>query len=528
MIRSIHSILKFFLRNEYQAFLSALNAPRRSQRKLFRRLLTQLKGTEYGRKFQIDGRESVVEFQKKLPLTTYEDISSFVESMQAGKTDVLTKEPIRCFERTSGSSGKSKLIPYSSSLRNSFSRMAKLWIYDLLSFGPKLKGGPIYFSVSPQFQLPEQTQGGVPIGLEDDSDYLNSYLKYLLKFFFAVPADLKSLQDPNEFKRVLSCYLLSSKNLEVVSVWNPSFITILLDFIRNNRREILLDLASGNTKTKSGTFNYSFVSEERLLKIHRGDPWEEIWPKLKIISAWSDASAKSDSQRLKKEFPNVYFQGKGLLATEAPLSLPMVNANSPVPLVQDIFYEFIYENRNVKLLHELKEGDEVEIVFSHLGGLTRYRILDRIRVTGFFRNTPCFEFIGRGNSVSDLVGEKLNEEFVQRELQSIPEISQSFLTLLPYKDGEGKGRYYLLTENKEFETLADAIEDKLSQAYHYRQARLLGQLAKVSVLSHPNARDLYYQHFVDKGLRWGDIKHRYLLSNLDDSQKMIEKSLVHR
>ena len=54
---------------------------------------------------------------------------------------------------------------------------------------------------------------------------------------------------------------------------------------------------------------------------------------------------------------------------------------------------------------------EYDIVLTQHGGLYRYRIGDRVRVTRFYQATPCLEFVGRSDAVCDLTGEKLHERF---------------------------------------------------------------------------------------------------------------------
>lgn len=37
------------------------------------------------------------------------------------------------------------------------------------------------------------------------------------------------------------------------------------------------------------------------------------------------------------QFPNVFVQGKGLLATEAPMTIPLIEANGYVPVLDEVF-----------------------------------------------------------------------------------------------------------------------------------------------------------------------------------------------
>ena len=111
-------------------------------------------------------------------------------------------------------------------------------------------------------------------------------------------------------------------------------------------------------------------------------------------------------------------QGKGLLATEAPMTIPLIKAQGCVPVLNEVFFEFEHQG-NIYHLHELELGKVYSIIISQKGGLYRYRIGDRVRVTHYYLKTPCLEFLGRTETTSDLVGEKLHEDFVQDTLNQL-------------------------------------------------------------------------------------------------------------
>jgi GH3 auxin-responsive promoter len=212
---------------------------------------------------------------------------------------------------------------------------------------------------------------------------------------------------------------------------------------------------------------------------------------------------------LRKLFPGVLVQGKGLLATEAPMTIPLIPANGCVPMLDEVFFEFEDETGNIYLLHELKQKQVYEIIISQKGGLYRYRILDRVRVTHFYHNTPCLEFIGRQSEVSDLVGEKLHSEFVRQVLDNLPLEETSFKSLIPIHPTPG---YILLLDTLNISTLelAEKLDMLLQQSPQYRHARLLGQLAPVQVIVNPRVAEILSMYKTREGKKWGDLKHDIL------------------
>ena len=104
--------------------------------------------------------------------------------------------------------------------------MFLIWLDDLLRKGPNLGHGRVYISVSPHFDHPEVTPTGVPVGLDDDAEYLGSVLRRLVQPSMVNPPGTAGIRDPQAFKRRVSLALLEAEDLEVISVWNPSFLAL--------------------------------------------------------------------------------------------------------------------------------------------------------------------------------------------------------------------------------------------------------------------------------------------------------------
>ncbi|MEZ5302765.1 MAG: GH3 auxin-responsive promoter family protein, partial [Verrucomicrobiales bacterium] len=144
------------------------------------------------------------------------------------------------------------------------------------------------------------------------------------------------------------------------------------------------------------------------------------------------------------------------------------------PLLNDVFLEFEDRSGDRRLLHQLDGGGEYEILVSTLSGLLRYRLGDRVRVSGRFQKTPLLEFIGRAGVVSDLVGEKLTAEFVEAELAPL---TGAYFCLLPRDQG-----YELWVDGGGGPGIdSEAADRVLRQNVHYDRAIRLGQLTPVQV-----------------------------------------------
>jgi hypothetical protein len=249
-----------------------------------------------------------------------------------------------------------------------------------------------------------------------------------------------------------------------------------------------------------------------------GQP-ETVWPRLRIMSCWGDGHAESSLADLRDRFPNVFVQAKGLLATEAFVTIPFAGLH-PVT-VRSHFFEFIDERGGVRLVHELREHETYEVVVTTAGGLWRYRTGDRIQVESFLDKTPSLRFIGRSGNISDLFGEKLSETFVAKAIQqSLADsgVKPQFTLLAPDKEATG-WHYTLYVEGGPAPHLSERLERALRENPQYAHCRELGQLNPVRVFAiTARGYETFAARLVSEGKRLGDIKPVPLCSKADWSE----------
>jgi hypothetical protein len=480
-----------------QGFNQALDNPQSTQKMVQGEICDRLIQSEYGKSL---GIKSVADWQR-VPIVNYDQLEQGIlgDRNSKRKGSSLTPEPILFYEKTSGSRGAVKWIPYTRSLRKSFNQMFCVWAYDLIKNGPKFSTGRLYACISPQLDSPDFPAEN-SLSLQDDLDYLDSWLRWLLRPWLVRPEKLKYLQDNQSFKHQLSLALLQAENLEMISIWSPSFLQIHLNYIQENQELLRKEL-----QVK--------ISDERLQMLAEPQiPWRQIWSNLKLISCWDAANAADGAKGLRSQFPDVLVQGKGLLATEAPMTIPLIEAQGYIPVLDEVFFEFEDDKGYLHALHELSIGQDYTIILSQKGGLYRYRIGDRVRATGIYRHTPCLEFLGRHEAISDLVGEKLQESFVRHILEGLNLQGTYFKTLVPVANPP----HYILLLDQAKETpdiLAQQLDRALSESIQYHRARLLGQLAPLQVFISPKIPELLALYLVRSGSIWGGIKHPILATS---------------
>jgi hypothetical protein len=242
-----------------------------------------------------------------LPVVSYDDLAPWIERICAGEPDVLFAGRPVAYERTSGSSGGAKLIPYSAEGLLDIQRAVTPWVSRVLEGIT----GSVYLAISPATRQQEFI-GGIPVGLPD-SAYVG------VPFRSAVPFEIASIADVAQWRAETVRHLQAARDLELISVWSPTFLLRLLD-------EAEFD-----------------------------------WPNLKTISCWASGTSKPFAADLAKRFPHVRIEPKGLMSTECIVTLPGQGLN-PYG-----FFEF-----------EPVEYDVYEVIATTASGLYRYRTGDLV------------------------------------------------------------------------------------------------------------------------------------------------------
>ncbi len=286
--------------------------------------------SQYGRAHGFDRVFSVRDWQNRVPVVGYDELEPWVQRASCGERNVLTAEPVRVFERTSGSTAPNKLVPYTNTLLAEFAAATGPWLHDLYTSLPALRGASGYWSISPAMRGPERTPGGVPIGFADDTQYFGSLARMALRRTLAVPPAVARLQDMEAWSMATARHLVASANLGLVSIWHPSFFTLLLRTIEARLDELL----GGLTPRRAADVR------ARLGRYALG---EALWPRLALVSCWADGASADALPALRRYVPHARVQPKGLLATEGVVSFPLLHGDESheVAAVAGHFLEFV-------------------------------------------------------------------------------------------------------------------------------------------------------------------------------------------
>lgn len=116
MLRSfVNEVIKRYLRFRFRTRIQdikydALNL----QQLILRRIISNSFDTVYTKKYKLDSTDDYAEFKSKIPITTYEDLFPYINRMLLGEENVLCRDKINWFSKSSGTTNdKSKYIPIS-------------------------------------------------------------------------------------------------------------------------------------------------------------------------------------------------------------------------------------------------------------------------------------------------------------------------------------------------------------------------------------------------------------------------------
>ena len=456
--------------------------------------------TKYGLKHGFGSIRDADDYRARVPLVAYDDLAGFVQEIARGCPDILFAGLPAAWELTGGSGGGRRLIPYSAHSLADFRAVLLPWVGSLVNtYG--LGSGRAYLAIGPVLRGDSVAETAVPVGLPEGA-YLGVEVVSALADISAVPAGVAAAASLEEWRLLTAYHLLRASDLEFVSVWSPTFLLGILEGIVEERGRLELLLRGGG---EIGPCRLEADAKAlACLAMYNGTNPEVLWPRLKAISCWADASSTPYAERLAALFPHAAVQGKGLLLTEGVVTVPDAQGR-PLP-VRKGFVEFLDERGRSHLAHELRTGGNYEVAMTTSGGLYRYRAGDVVCCEGFtgaaaddVGGVPILRFAGRCGVCSDLVGEKLTDAFVAMCLKR----AGCYGMVIP--DRSAALGYVLLTEANE-PAAAGRLDEAFCRNPQYAYARKLGQLCPVRARCAEGLSARYAAFALASGRLLGDVK----------------------
>lgn len=463
MISIYHLLIKFFARKSFKDFNQNTHQLKNTQEKILKNIV----GNSYEA------------FILKNPVSDYSFFQSQFEN-------VLKEGQVKCVP-TSGSTNAIKWIPYTDKFKKELWQATGPWLFDLYDRYPEIKNGKHFWSMS---WLPDNLRSQIKT---NDLEVFSFFERILMKKTMALnESDVN--QESLHQAMLVSTLALINKNVTVISVWSPTFLLEMLQLIFSEKDYFI---KNSNSHISSTLKKYSEVN----MNLCR-----EVFPRLKLISCWDTGASEFLGKEIKKLFPNVYFQGKGLWSTEGVVTIPFLEKH--VLSYRSHFYEFeCVETKKIYPSWGIRKNKIYSVILTTSSGLIRYRLNDLVLVYDFLGQVPCLKFIGRDKEI-DLVGEKLNHLVFKKLIEDLKHeldiIGFSFVAKsFPHPS-------YFLILDKIYEKRKDEVivflENKLLTNFHYRLAREANQLSRIEIEFSTNPMDTYLKYQAKKIEIQGNIK----------------------
>lgn len=472
----------------YDDLIEMSKDPMKFNTDLLMKILNDNKDTEYGRKYDFENIKSIEDYQKKVPITTYDDYSEYIYRMTEGnERNLLTNYEVTHYAKSSGTMGNPKRIPAS----NASQAMSKKYIRDLKQYLmceemglewidypflnlvevsiSTLKSGDTYGSISGKFM----------------SNYKN------LSAIVTSPIEALMPNIETDTRYIHARFALANKNIYHAVT---SFVSLLLEslrYIKDNWKMLVKDIENGTVDESIKMPND--VRESLLEKIEPmperaaelreifnegfDEPFvPKVWPKFKLVTGVGTGGFSDYLEKIRKfTGPDFMFFYLGLSASEGTFTTPTELNNPEAILMPDsMFYEFLpIENRGdyskVVTLDKLEVGKDYEIITTNLSGFYRYRIKDVVRCTGKKDNMPVIEYLYRLDQCLSLTGEKVNEENLRAAAyQTEKDLGFELIDFSVYADSDSSPmRYVYLMEvaNMPENLTREMIREKLNENF---------------------------------------------------------------
>lgn len=466
-----------------------------AQERLWARIRDRNATSAYGRAHGF-GRRPALTAIASLPTMCGDDLATLRARWDADHADGPTSEPIVRWLPTGGSGGGRKEVPYTRELLAQFQAGLDPWLWSLYRRHPRLLGGCAYWQITPALRV-----AGEAADTGDDTEYLGAFRAALTRRVVAVPAGVGAARDLDAFHHATLLHLVRRRDLAFVSVWNPSFLALLLDALPPRAEAIAVALRRAGDARRADALARALApgAGDPHARDREGRTWpERLWPALAVVSCWADGHAAAPARALAERLPHVAIEPKGLVATEGIVSFPWTAEAHALAITSHVF-EFLPDAapHERRLAHELVRGRDYRVLVTTGGGLYRYVLGDVVRVTGHVNGCPLVRFLGRHDGVVDRAGEKLAPLQVQRAIASALTATGTearFAMLAPDPRADGTPGYTLFASLDDrgcasASALAAALDEALGANPQYAYARALGQLAPVRVFAIDLAAD---------------------------------------
>ncbi len=489
---------KYFQNRYLKQVLPWQNQPVQIQNQVFNYLIANGKDTYFGNEHLFTKIRSIKDFQKNIPVRTYETLYPYIDKILNGKKNILWKGEIKWFAKSSGTTNaKSKFIPISYEALNDCHFKAGR---DMLA---------TYFYYYPKSQLYKGKS--LSIGGSHQINPLNENSKY---------GDLSAVLIQN-MPFFYEWFRTPPKSIALMSEWETKIEKMAEYTMKQNVTSI------------AGVPTWTVVLIQKILEKTQKNNIQEIWKNLEVFfhGAVSFVPYKNQFRLLAPNlnFMEIYNASEGFFAFQTEPSDPSML----LLLNHGVYYEFIPLDQLEKEfpdsipVPDLEIGKTYALVISTNGGLWRYNIGDTITITN---KMPLKILIaGRTKHFINAFGEELmvgnTDQALAYACEKTEAILQDYTAAPIYFDGKQAGGHEWIIEfvkpPPNLHQFFELVDTKLQEINTDYAAKRYKNIALQFPKYHLVEKGFFYQWLKEKGKLGGQNK----VPRLTNDRKLIEELL---
>ncbi len=493
--------------------------------------------SDYGRDHGFGGIRGYDDFAARVPVTTYEDLSPYIERVRAGQLGAMFggRQRVHMFAMTSGTTDQPKYVPITAAFLAEYRCGWNAFGVKALMDHPDALLRPIVQITSPMDE--QRAPSGVPCGAI--TGLMAATQKRIVRRYYVTPPSVGYIADAAaRYYTVARLALAGDVGFMITA--NPATLLRIARAGDQHAEQIICDVRDG---TLDPQFDIPASVRSDLAGRLRPDPQraryldsvadrtgrllpKDVW-RLGFLANWTGGTMGLYLQHYPEYFGQTPVRDIGLLASEGRMSIPIEDGTATGILeVTANFYEFIpaaeADRRDPPTLrsHEVEVGGEYFILLTTSAGFYRYNIGDQVRVVGFHGQAPIIEFMNKGRHISSLTGEKLTEQQAlhgfERACRTLGLAADLFVLAPQWADPPFYRLHVpqtLLPARVAPDQLAAEMDRQLRALnIEYAGKRDTGRLGRVQVNPLPAAflPDLEARTLATRRGRYEQYKHRYL------------------
>jgi hypothetical protein len=498
----INSILTWAMKKRIHQIEFFMKYPNEVQEELLKKLLTQARNTEFGKKYEFTSIERYHQFTERVPIATYEQFYPYIERLMRGEQNIVWPSEIKWFSKSSGTTNaRSKFIPVSPEA-----------LEDC-----HFKGGKDMLSL-----------------------YVNNYPE--TKIFDGKSLAVGGSHSSNEFDPTATSFYgdVSAVIMQNLPIWaefirTPSLETALMSNWEEKIEKMARETSRENVTSIAGVPTWTILLIQRIVELTGKKNILEVWPNLEVFFHGAVAfgpyrnlfQALIPSTRMR--YWETYNASEGFFGLQD-------RANSDELLLMldyGIFYEFIpmddTESKQITAvrLTDVEIGKNYAMIITTNAGLWRYNIGDTIKFTSL--SPYRIKISGRTKHFINAFGEEVIVENAEAAITKACEATGAVMTnftVAPVYIEEGKkgGHEWIIefkikpTDLFQFNTILDSSLRTINSDYDAKRAK---DLALIAPVVHSVEDGTFYNWMKRRGKLGGQNK----VPRLSNSREYVEDIL---